>query len=296
MAKSRSSCYKYFQTKPNSPYALCKICNTTLKCIISGSYLATSSMSRHLKNTHPSVISECPKYSSFSDNMTQEKSSFSDKLKGLGDSLATQQNIAPTISGSGYGNPEDGLGGGGVNLSENTVQGLNFVLKKMLDNLTADGRNVISDMGHTHCDNSGEVREDQGLEEDEECLEEDNEVEEDEEDKCTILHNKRMLWFLELGKKKPVKQCELIKRCNLKLVKAFHKLIRFSYDKFHRVPSKDRPIFKKHKVFLANFMIEKDLKKKKKNLLRKVKGGFLSVLIPPLVALVSAIVPPFLGK
>ena len=103
-----------------------------------------------------------------------------------------------------------------------------------------------------------------------------------------------MLWFLELGKKKPVKQCELIKRCNLKLVKSFHKLIKLSYDKFHRVPSEDRPIFKEHRVFLCNFMLEKDPAKKKRKLLRKARGGFLGVLIPALVSLVSSI-PPFLG-
>ena len=111
------------------------------------------------------------------------------------------------------------------------------------------------------------------------------------------LPKQQVHWMHLLGKQKPDKQCETIKNCNLTFIKDLHKLIkRVAHDKKLKISAKYKNFFQKHRIFLHNFIVEKDLKKKKKNLLRKVKGGFLGVLIPALVSIASAIIPSLLEK
>ena len=106
-------------------------------------------MSRHLKNKHPSMINEAPKYSTDPSNTTQESSSFSDNLKGWGNSYANQRNIQSTASDIGESNCVDGLVSENVNASEPTPHDLDTVLRKLLDNLTTNRGNAISNIGPT---------------------------------------------------------------------------------------------------------------------------------------------------
>ena len=157
-------------------------------------------MSRHLKNKHPSMINEAPKYSTAPSNTTQESSSFSDELQGRGNSYANQRNIQSPASDIGESNCVDGLVSENVNASEPTLHDLDTVLRKLLDNLTTNRGNAITNIGPTQSEGGVDASEDQDLEENEECSEEEDEEEEEEEeeeeDKCTILHNNRLLWFL----------------------------------------------------------------------------------------------------
>ena len=104
------------------------------------------------------------------------------------------------------------------------------------------------------------------------------------------LQKQQANWLQLLAKKPIVKQLEIVKCCNLKFIKDLHKLVKFiAYDKNLKISPKYQTFLKKHKSFLHNFLKERSLKKKRVNLLRKVKGGFLGVLIPSLISLASAL-------
>ena len=52
--------YKFFSSSENSPYVICKLCNSTLKCWTVGNKLGTSTMVRHLRRKHPKEMSKTP--------------------------------------------------------------------------------------------------------------------------------------------------------------------------------------------------------------------------------------------
>ena len=105
------------------------------------------------------------------------------------------------------------------------------------------------------------------------------------------LQREQTNWLRLLAKRPIVKQLEIVKCCNLTFIKDLHKLIKhIAYDKNLKISPKYKVFLKKHKLFLHNFLKERSHKKKRVNLLRKVKGGFLGLLIPSLISLASSII------
>ena len=95
-------------------------------------------------------------------------------------------------------------------------------------------------------------------------------------------------WLQTLAKKPVNLQVKIVRGCNSDFIQDLHNLIHFVvYDKNLKISSKHKEFLIKHRTFLRNFIEEENHKKKKVNLIRKVKGGFLGVLIPSLITLAA---------
>ena len=95
-------------------------------------------------------------------------------------------------------------------------------------------------------------------------------------------------WMQSLARKPANLQVKIVKDCNSEFIQDLHNLIHFVvYDKNLKFSTKQRDFLKKHRTFLYNFIEEDNHKKKKAALIRKVKGGFLGVLIPSLITLAA---------
>ena len=95
-------------------------------------------------------------------------------------------------------------------------------------------------------------------------------------------------WMQSLARKPVTIQLKVLKDCNSDFIQDLHNLITFVvYNKNLKIPERYREFLKKHRTFLYNFIEEENHKKKKSNLIRKVKGGFLGVLIPSLITLAA---------
>ena len=110
------------------------------------------------------------------------------------------------------------------------------------------------------------------------------------------LQGKQLEWLQLLAKKPLNDQYNTVKYCHLKLIKDLNKIIKhITYGKNVTISPEERAFFKKHILFVRKFLSERSLKKKQKSLLRKVKGGFLSLLIPSIVSIAGAVIPALLG-
>ena len=111
------------------------------------------------------------------------------------------------------------------------------------------------------------------------------------------VQRKRLQWLQLLAKKSTKEQYNTVKYCNLDLIRDLHKIIKYiSCDKHVTFTPEEKEFFKKHRIFFCNFLDTRSPKKKKENLLRKVKGGFLSLLIPAIASVASAVIPALLEK
>ena len=105
------------------------------------------------------------------------------------------------------------------------------------------------------------------------------------------LQRQRANWLRLLAKKDTAEQYKIVKNCSPEFIKDLHELIKYiAQDKNVKISPKYKVFLKKHKIFLMNFIDESDTEKKKTRLLRKVNGGFLSVLIPSLISLATALI------
>ena len=130
----------------------------------------------------------------------------------------------------------------------------------------------------------------EGEEMDEDVEEEGEEDEEEEIEDCDQLE-----WLQLLAKKPQRDQYNTVKYCNLKFITSLNKIIKhLMYGKNVRFSKEERAFFTKHRSFILEFLKEKDLKKKKQILLPKIKGGFLSLLIPTMVSVAGAVIPSLL--
>ena len=74
-----------------------------------------------------------------------------------------------------------------------------------------------------------------------------------------------------------------------------NKIIRhITYGKNVVISPEEKVFFKKHILFIHKFLSERGLKKKQEILLRKVKGGFLSLLIPAMISIAGSVIPALL--
>ena len=106
-----------------------------------------------------------------------------------------------------------------------------------------------------------------------------------------FLQKQRANWMQMLAKADTTEQHKIVKCSSVNLINDLHKLIEYvAYDKKVNLSPLQKSFLSKHKRFLINFIEENIVEKKKTRLLRKVKGGFLGVLIPTLVSLASAII------
>jgi hypothetical protein len=104
------------------------------------------------------------------------------------------------------------------------------------------------------------------------------------------LQKQRADWLQLLAKKDTIDQYKVVRDCSPDLIKDLHEIItHIACDKNLKISPKYKIFLKKHRTFLGNFIDEQDIKKKKCKLLRQVKGGFLSVLIPSLISLATAL-------
>ena len=109
-------------------------------------------------------------------------------------------------------------------------------------------------------------------------------------EQCGRMQNlaKKRGWLQTLARKPVELQVEVLNGCSSEFIQDLHNLIHFVvYDKNLKISEKYRVFLKKHRTFLRNFIEEDNLKKKKANLIRKVKGGFLGILIPSLITLAA---------
>ena len=112
-----------------------------------------------------------------------------------------------------------------------------------------------------------------------------------------FLQKQRSNWMQMLAIKPVAEQYKIVKNSNLIFIKDLHKLIKYvAYDKKVKISPLQKCFLKKHKRFLLNYIEEMDPKKKKTRLLTKVKGGFLGLLIPSLISIVSSVIPALLEK
>ena len=111
------------------------------------------------------------------------------------------------------------------------------------------------------------------------------------------VQRERTKWMQLLVKKAPPVQYEIVRTCSLDFIRDLHKLIKYiAYDKNLEISPKYKTFLKKHRTFLLNFLGTRSCKKKRENLLRKVNGGFLSLLIPAIVSIAGSVIPALLDK
>ena len=95
-------------------------------------------------------------------------------------------------------------------------------------------------------------------------------------------------WFIWFNKQSSDIQCKTIQYCNDNFITDLHKLINhIAYDKNVKISPIHKQFFKKHKIFLRNFIEERSLKKKRAQLLQKVNVADLGLLINVLLVSVS---------
>lgn len=111
------------------------------------------------------------------------------------------------------------------------------------------------------------------------------------------VQGKQLEWLQLLAKKSPTDQYYTVKHCHIKLIRDLNKLIKhITYGKNVTFSPEEKIFFKKHIIFVDNFLSTRSVNKKRDNLLRKVKGGFLSLLIPAIVSIAGAVIPELLEK
>ena len=111
------------------------------------------------------------------------------------------------------------------------------------------------------------------------------------------VQRKQLEWLQLLAKKTIKEQYSTVKYCHLDLIRDLHKIIKYiACDKRVTFTPEEKAFFKKHRVFLSNFLDTRSPKKKREKLLRKVKGGFFSLLIPAIASVASAVIPALLEK
>ena len=104
-------------------------------------------------------------------------------------------------------------------------------------------------------------------------------------------------WLQLLAAQPPPTQYAIVKNCNLDFIRDLNKLIKYvAYDKNLEIPSKHKVFLTKHRTFLIDFVNTRSCKMKRENLLKKVNGGFLGLLIPTMVSIVSSVIPALLEK
>lgn len=111
------------------------------------------------------------------------------------------------------------------------------------------------------------------------------------------LQKHQVEWLQLLANQPAAEQYKIIRSCNTDLLQDLNELIQkiIRHKKLKDSPESQR-ILKKHRTFLRNFTARQSVKKKKGCLLRKVKGGFLGVIIPTLVSLASTLIPSLIGE